>query len=213
MDREEALKQIRNWSLPKETREVLETLIPELRESEDERIRKYFVWIVKNVLDNIQVLKLSDEQTRELIENYDGIKVSDMLAWLEKQKEQKPVDKCKDCNNVKGCVTCVDGSEWAHIEEPEEWSEEDGKLLDKIEVMLDSYCDYLEDASSNYIPEVRETISRLKSLRPQPHWKPSEEQMDALCYALQVMNTDLSPIAAKTYQGLQEIQQNLRKLM
>lgn len=27
-------------------------------------------------------------------------------------------DKCDGCNNVKGCVTCVDGSEWAHYEDP-----------------------------------------------------------------------------------------------
>ena len=26
-------------------------------------------------------------------------------------------DKCKGCNNVKGCLTCVDGDQWAHIEE------------------------------------------------------------------------------------------------
>ena len=26
-------------------------------------------------------------------------------------------DKCKGCNNVKGCITCVDGSCWAHYEE------------------------------------------------------------------------------------------------
>lgn len=26
---------------------------------------------------------------------------------------------CKGCNNVKGCIACVDGSNWAHIEEPE----------------------------------------------------------------------------------------------
>ena len=33
------------------------------------------------------------------------------------QKAQQKADKCLGCNNVKGCVTCVDGSEWAHIEE------------------------------------------------------------------------------------------------
>lgn len=26
-------------------------------------------------------------------------------------------DRCIGCNNVKGCVTCVDGSEWAHYRE------------------------------------------------------------------------------------------------
>lgn len=32
--------------------------------------------------------------------------------------KDEPKDKCKGCNNVKGCITCVDGSEWAHYEEP-----------------------------------------------------------------------------------------------
>ena len=27
-------------------------------------------------------------------------------------------DQCNGCNNIKGCVTCKDGSEWAHYEEP-----------------------------------------------------------------------------------------------
>ena len=37
------------------------------------------------------------------------------------QEEPVSKDKCNGCNNVKGCVTCVDGSEWAHYhyEEPE----------------------------------------------------------------------------------------------
>ena len=70
-----------------------------------------------------------------------------MLAYLEKQKEQQPA----------------------------EWSEEDEKLLNKVEALLDDYCDYLVDESSRFIPEVRETISRLKSLRPQP--KQEDEPM------------------------------------
>jgi len=28
-------------------------------------------------------------------------------------------DKCKGCNNVKGCIACVDGDQWAHYEESE----------------------------------------------------------------------------------------------
>ena len=33
---------------------------------------------------------------------------------------ERSSDKCKDCNNVKGCITCVDGSEWAHYKDAEE---------------------------------------------------------------------------------------------
>lgn len=31
--------------------------------------------------------------------------------------QEEPVDKCKGCNNVKGCITCVDGDQWAHYKE------------------------------------------------------------------------------------------------
>lgn len=36
-------------------------------------------------------------------------------------------DKCKGCNNVKGCIACVNGSQWAHYHEmqaskAEEWA-------------------------------------------------------------------------------------------
>ena len=44
-------------------------------------------------------------------------------------------DKCNGCNNTKGCITCVDGSEWAHIEE--------------------TTSDDLEKASNNYVEERR----------------------------------------------------------
>lgn len=59
--------------------------------SEDERIRKFLIWIVNNIIGNSKGLTLSKEKTRELIRNYDGIKTSDVLAYLEMQKEQKPV--------------------------------------------------------------------------------------------------------------------------
>lgn len=44
MTREQAINEIKSWAIPSEKgREVLETLIPELRESEDERIRKELI--------------------------------------------------------------------------------------------------------------------------------------------------------------------------
>ena len=48
-----------------------------------------------------------------------------------KKIEDEPSLKCKGCNNVKGCIACVDGSEWARIEEqkPTEWSEGNERKL------------------------------------------------------------------------------------
>ena len=48
-------------------------------------------------------------------------KVMDVTRWcyvdelVKKQGEQK--DTCNGCNNIKGCVTCVNGDQWAHITE------------------------------------------------------------------------------------------------
>lgn len=53
----------------------IEKIFPELKESEDEKIRKALIRFHKSTID------------------VDGIKGEDILAWLEKQGEQKPVDK------------------------------------------------------------------------------------------------------------------------
>ena len=75
--------------------------------------------------------------------------INDKGEWMRLPKNiveifEEPKDRCKGCNNAKGCITCVDGSKWAHYEEPvskdlEEASKEWLKLqLDK------SYADYGE---------------------------------------------------------------------
>lgn len=69
MERETAmkiLKELHNKSLFAE-RTALETIIPELKESEDGKIRKALVRFHKSTID------------------IDGIKGADILAWLEKQ--------------------------------------------------------------------------------------------------------------------------------
>jgi hypothetical protein len=55
------------------TRAFLEEVFPELKESEDEKIRKALVRFHKSTID------------------VDGIKGEEIVAWLEKQNEQKPI--------------------------------------------------------------------------------------------------------------------------
>lgn len=97
MKKEEALEQIRKWDFLDDTeKEALATLIPELRESEDERLRKLLVW---------QVHRNIEDETNDLAGSvYDGIKGHDpdleesiedwkkCLAYLEKQKEREMPD-------------------------------------------------------------------------------------------------------------------------
>lgn len=83
----------------------LECVFPELRESEDERIRKLLVW---------QVYRNIEDETNDLAQSvYDGIKGHDLdieesiedwkkcLAYLEKQKEQKHPNGCFTCDEYK----------------------------------------------------------------------------------------------------------------
>ena len=129
MDRyEEALKRakaaIEVAAYPEEVRKVAETIFPELRESEDERIINAIIGILKN--SNAIDINVSQER---------------MFAWLEKQKEQKPAewseDFDKEVENIhkrypevsfaKLTRIAYHFSKWANRQKPAEWSEEDEK--------------------------------------------------------------------------------------
>lgn len=100
MDREEAIEIIRrnmpsDKSLP--VYEALHSLIPELAESEDEKVRQ---WLLDHAIEMIAGLE-SDIS----LSTYDGIKGHDpeaeaelaqwqkARAYLEEQKEQKPISQ------------------------------------------------------------------------------------------------------------------------
>ena len=112
----------------------IDEIFPELKESEDERINKF-------LRQTFIALYLCRDKTGK----WHGEPVTNILAYLEKQKEQQPA----------------------------EWSEEDEKLLD---AMIDMATNSLYEP---LCPRGK-MIALLKSIRPQPHWKPSEEQIDAL---------------------------------
>ena len=145
MTREKAIKIVKEFinstCLHLVDQEALETLIPELRESEDERIRKELINFFT-------------------IENWHGdVPFNDKcgkkyLAWLEKQKEQKP----------------------------SEWSEEDEKMRCNILNVLTSTLVYTIGSHRTSTYKYNNEIEWLKSLKPQ--WKPSEEQMEALLWCV-----------------------------
>ena len=65
------------------TRDCLENIFPELKENENERIRKVLI-------DYFQAYK---EKKERGITTFNGIPTDNILAWLEKQGEQKPQGK------------------------------------------------------------------------------------------------------------------------
>lgn len=113
----------------------IDEVFPELKDSEDERIRKALVKTFEKKLE------IGFEWTEF------GIPNRSVLDWLEKQKEQKSA----------------------------KWSKEDEYKLNFLTEMLEG-LDHRE-FDTRYMKELS---SWLKSLRSQPHWKPSEEQMSSL---------------------------------
>lgn len=149
-------------------------------ESEDERIRKALVWHIEHIPT------LSEERRKEV------------LAWLEKQKEQKPAEWSKDdAIRIEDLINLVehhhdkeydwfdykDLSSWLkdlpnrfELQPKQEWSEEDEKM---IKSLVDNFTHYAFTPDGT---DARDIIPWLKAIRP--HWKPSEEQMEALDTAI-----------------------------
>ena len=172
----------------------LKDIFPELRESENERIRKTLI----NMFKGYDIQKVGDFTDKEII------------AWLEKQAEQKPDDKVepkfkagdkiqysKGCGTIltiekiengeyifgnnKGHITIESGNKWYLVEQNLAWSEEDEKLTNRIEGWLDTLCDYLKDDNSlECIKDVKDIVERLKSIKGKYTWKPSDEQMEVV---------------------------------
>lgn len=80
-------------------KKTIEYIFPELAESEDERIRKGLIHLVK-----------SNKELSFGIDNYDGIKWSDILAWLERQGEQKPAWSEKDIFKIQRICKYLDNA-------------------------------------------------------------------------------------------------------
>lgn len=91
MERAEAIKIIKSATVyTPEEMEALETLIPELRESEDERIRKWIIEELKDSLHEIEAMYSGDYDNRDEHDKERQAYLNKALAYLEKQKEQKP---------------------------------------------------------------------------------------------------------------------------
>lgn len=93
MTREEAIERIKarfdKWALDDEDMKAIQTLVPELRESEDERIRKAIVETIKQCPDTFLNPKNRD----------------DMVAYLEKQKEATPCSVDEFTLTLRNCLS------------------------------------------------------------------------------------------------------------
>lgn len=80
--KEKVIALLNDQELSKEQKEKLENIFPELKEkeTEDERIRKAIIAYINHGQHN-------------------GVSNKDMIAWLEKQDEQKPYGQRKECED------------------------------------------------------------------------------------------------------------------
>lgn len=90
-----------------------------------------------------------------------------------------------------------------NLQPKQEWSEEDEAMRSDT---LDSLRRY-QLSMPNYQVELQ--MRWLKSLRPQPHWKPSEEQMDRLVSIVAALRKDdcddMADFLAEIYHGLEKL--------
>lgn len=184
----------------------IEEAIPELIESEDEKIRKEIIDFAT---------KANNGVTSILANNYNFNK---WIALIEKQAEQKtvviiPKFRVGDVIRPKGSTAeytiesisgeCYHGKGWGlHLsndddyelveQKPAEWSEEDEKLLRDVS---DTYFyndeDYPEETYKQMLKRVLDWMNkRAKSLRPQSNWKPDSSMLICLEYAIKHINKD-----------------------
>lgn len=131
---------------------TLEFLFPELKESEDERIRKAICHVLNNA--DYGIIDQTDYT------------ISEMEAYLEKQKEQKSVEYPEKDNRYwfgfnEGKGVVLDNPEEYGLCKPAEWSEED-------EEMLDAMIDIVSNSLYEPLCPREGMLAWLKSLRPQP---------------------------------------------
>ena len=132
----------------------------------------------KEVLLNYEPLFDENPSDKEIIEalikylkEQDGfltaincVSTKAILSWLKKQKEnpKSAISIPADCASNANGIASV---------KPAEWSKEYKEMRIKTLHFLSTRC------SVNDYEEIEEWLN---SLRPQPHWKPSKEQMNAL---------------------------------
>ena len=171
-----------------EFREALSILVPELYESEDEKIYN----------EIMEFFKMNEK--RCIVDN----SYTRWITWLEKQKEQKPVEWSEEDEKMLSDISwairyCTYDDkkkkrvhDWFvnHLKslrpQPKpELSEDIKRTLDDVSQVL-IMLNYKETAL-NYKQAIEQLISMLPQKKEDlPRWKPSEEQMDSLQRAIEL---------------------------
>jgi hypothetical protein len=175
-------------------------------ESEDERIRKELIDYFK---ENNAALA------------FRGISNECVLAWLEKQGEQKSTWSEEDEKKFSDILAILRGGENCYYNSPIliDWLKSiKDRIRPRVELtqldknILEAAIAFVEQ--NNHFNcwrgvDKRTVLSALRSLRPQSQWKPSVEQIEALDFAVDCIVWEEFCIKRKVLKGLLE---QLRKL-
>lgn len=204
---------------------VAKEIFQDLYESEDENIRKELIQLIHNLWKDYSTSLMSD---RKDYEKY--------IAWLEKQGEKQDYNPYKATiesiaamvekyangdlkdfyDNIK--VKCKDAMEYNNTwnkkqdEQNPAWSEEDEDAIGMAIKALEDLCD-VDDHTASFVGHnlpFDEAVKRLKVLKPQPRWKPNDEQMQSLYFA--IITYSKKDDCKLTYDGLNSLYNDLKNL-
>ena len=181
------------------TKKGLEDIFPELKESDDEKIRK-------RLLDYFKSFKIANTGIR-----WEGLDINEVIAWLEKwrsEEEQKKEIKHACAKGVKNGANAVNEIKKLYEHKPVEWSEEDEKILNAV------IRDYQAN-NPNYqlwgIP-AGDIVKWFKSLkdRVQPKQEWSEKDIEMIDRLIRHCKKEYEELCNDRY-GHQEIVSDLKR--
>lgn len=242
-------------------------MFPELKESEDEKIRKELIGFLRNIPNSNytceeMALWLEKQGTRprynigdiicdksyttlnkdaqpnmEIVDIKNGMYICDKGSFpVSQQNEYELVSKKIDTKLNDDSVsnelreasfaharkeiknpTCPDNEEFELVytfEEGAKWNDtQKSAWSDEDEEMLDEIIDFLENGTVKIQHDLSLYASWLKSLRSQNTWKPSDEQIKALNYVVNLMAPRWSIIENDCYyNALKSLRDQLKKL-
>lgn len=169
---DKALKQIKDCT-PDENGFVTicpKEIFTELKESEDEQIRKEILQIAKESKDSFYMALTPNK--REML-----------IDWLEKQgNKDEEILILKD--QIESLHAAIKALKEAHKIELEKQGEQNPTWSEYDEIMLHSlisdFKGFKHDNTSSLEPHFDNCIDWLKSLKDRYTWKPTEEQINAI---------------------------------
>ena len=201
---DEALEWMRDLypTMEGSVKEDAEHYFPELKESEDERIARELLEYAKDEIRSYNNMVSGDYDGRDKEDKKMHEWWKKVVAYLENQKEQKPSTP----EDIAAAYQ-MGLAEGRKEQKPAEWSEDDEDRVSFINsILVDAQNPNNCAPHSTLYRELEESRSwlktRFKSLHPQPHWKPSEEQMDALLWCAAHLGGADHRVLAELYEHL-----------